>query len=1242
MNGYMNSITILLNDSISITTPVINVINNYCKENEMNIIMKSFLIQYQQQPIIDIKDLFIIFNFSESTIHCNSTIISLSLSYQAIQQCIQTLHDYQDFLSLLMKDIQSISKSIEDSEVITKDAIYLRRSIDRSNSTDSHGIRKRHSSLSTIPSDSQEGDGFYKRFISQFRFTYTIDRVTFQYDSLYQFEGTQFLFYLGDNTVQMNLNSISFYENQQSTNLPLLISYDQAFSLVLSSEESTSLIIALNNYKVNLSFSSIQLLLHTVTSLSSLLPSSSSSSSVESEVQEPNRFIISLSCSQSELCYMIHDHSFYQCKLIQFQCQYDQYPTNSKEISLLLSNFFLADSSNRLLLTDFSGQIDIALNKYPGDSTVYIQCGSNLIDCSIDEKDIEEFCCIIQDIQSLQLSSQSSSSESLSQSSPSHPLSPPSSLALSIRVSIPAIQFILSNSTSLLKASLTSVQIDYQPNQVHSKDRLFSIDRITVDLNEELMCSLSVFDSTACLAIEREQRDGVCWYSCFLGDCYLFIPPEFISLLDSTLIKPFSKLSFSSSSSSSSTIPDKQILPLEDRPKTGLSIITQSIQTRIGLSHSFSFLFACSSLSLLQSHTVCHMTLSQCCILYDQESPQPLSSLYNENQTPKQHILLNQCTVVFNIDSSSRLDYSTNSLLITRTITLDVQDIIASLDNQIIQSLSYLYDSFLPPLQSLLSSSSQEQPSPCLSSSEDEIPISSNSSLLSEDPYIQPENIPLEFSLLHLKDVIQDAWPKENELVIIPTVLSKEMEEGDKAVHLHYPSLDYYSIVNGSIPLVTTTEDYHTQTYSALSKQSSSSPYLVKMQFRFPQVIRLFSICIEHLSKEKIDSICGTGFASVIGSIFEFDLMAWSEIKRSFDCIKSVFIPVGKLQTKKDEDIPDLLQETMKVTETDVEYYEMEPPYSYSDRYEICVYLHSYHPGEMSFVGGMLGVIKGVAALVKHVITLQYYTSPILNHFTSVNITSNMILLNLNHIACSEPKTSACEAIQFSITKPKLLYRLSKDCQEIILNGTFSINTMNLTHLLIMPVLQKFNFYASFVSISFSIIYRCSYLQANEYFLPTCLSSTILTSDIDFILNLDSILLIEHLIDCYYSAWNYHQQQQQHQTSIVCSNHRILFYNNSTMNLFISQLFTDECVYLPKYVFSYCFSIETLLFLIHTNILLFFNNKLLFYDLQLLLSNSLIFSFIYLVSQQKNLVLGLKVLIFTPSHVKKKNVLNCT
>ena len=180
-------------------------------------------------------------------------------------------------------------------------------------------------------------------------------------------------------------------------------------------------------------------------------------------------------------------------------------------------------------------------------------------------------------------------------------------------------------------------------------------------------------------------------------------------------------------------------------------------------------------------------------------------------------------------------------------------------------------------------------------------------------------------------------------------------------------------------------------------------------------------------------------------------------------------------------------------------------------------------------------------------------------------------------------------------------------------------------------------------SFAFFDCYRYSYLQANEYFLPTCLSSTILTSDIDFILNLDSILLIEHLIDCYYSAWNYHhQQQQQHQTSIVCSNHRILFYNNSTMNLFISQLFTDECVYLPKYVFSYCFSIETLLFLIHTNILLFFNNKLLFYDLQLLLSNSLIFSFIYLVSQQKNLVLGLKVLIFTPSHVKKKNVLNCT
>ena len=132
-------------------------------------------------------------------------------------------------------------------------------------------------------------------------------------------------------------------------------------------------------------------------------------------------------------------------------------------------------------------------------------------------------------------------------------------------------------------------------------------------------------------------------------------------------------------------------------------------------------------------------------------------------------------------------------------------------------------------------------------------------------------------------------------------------------------------------------------------------------------------------------------------------------------------------------------------------------------------------------------------------------------------------------------------------------------------------------------------------SFSFFDCYSCSYLQANEYFLPTCLSSTILTSDIDFILNLDSILLIEHLIDCYYSAWNY---QQQHQAPIVCSNHRILFCNNSTMNLFISQLFTDECVYLPKYLFYFCFSIEILRFRILTNILLFFNNKLQFYDLQ--------------------------------------------
>lgn len=90
--------------------------------------------------------------------------------------------------------------------------------------------------------------------------------------------------------------------------------------------------------------------------------------------------------------------------------------------------------------------------------------------------------------------------------------------------------------------------------------------------------------------------------------------------------------------------------------------------------------------------------------------------------------------------------------------------------------------------------------------------------------------------------------------------------------------------------------------------------------------------------------------------------------------------------------------------------------------------------------------------------------------------------------------------------------------------------------------------------------YRVSALQANEYFLPSCISSSIKTSEIDFILNLDSVLLIQHVVDGYLSAWNYKKLVD----SCACSSDRIVINNNSSMDLFVSQVFTDETVLLEK------------------------------------------------------------------------------
>ena len=72
-----------------------------------------------------------------------------------------------------------------------------------------------------------------------------------------------------------------------------------------------------------------------------------------------------------------------------------------------------------------------------------------------------------------------------------------------------------------------------------------------------------------------------------------------------------------------------------------------------------------------------------------------------------------------------------------------------------------------------------------------------------------------------------------------------------------------------------------------------------------------------------------------------------------------------------------------------------------------------------------------------------------------------MIIFKLNHTSCCDSLRSS-DALQVIVTKPKLLYRLSQDCQELSLYGSISVNSVNLISLLLMPIVQKFNCYCSY------------------------------------------------------------------------------------------------------------------------------------------------------------------------------------
>ena len=90
-------------------------------------------------------------------------------------------------------------------------------------------------------------------------------------------------------------------------------------------------------------------------------------------------------------------------------------------------------------------------------------------------------------------------------------------------------------------------------------------------------------------------------------------------------------------------------------------------------------------------------------------------------------------------------------------------------------------------------------------------------------------------------------------------------------------------------------------------------------------------------------------------------------------------------------------------------------------------------------------------------------------------------------------------------------------------------------------------------------------MNTNAYYLPNCLSCSVVTSPIEAIVNTDCLLLLSHLADGYLYAWRGMPAEEDCRT-VCCSSDRILFVNNTCFDLFVSQLFTDEMVSLPRCV----------------------------------------------------------------------------
>lgn len=1006
---------IVLQESICLRLPSMTVMNSAEHSDEFSVIMKQFVVDMDNpnsEPFLVLSDLCILANLTDWTLTLSSSDFSCMVTPTRIQNFMALSSYYSSQLARLRADIATITHSIEEVEVVTDNTVFLSNSLERSSSIDSYGLRRRRSSVSRTSQVQQEipivvdksEEAYEGSMLSKIRVSYALEKVTVVLNCeeterpIGQFH-TLVLGHLnmsGDNKEgEIIIQTIQMHSSSQL----LLQSNREAMTLHFGWSPDLEVNIGVNAFTVMVRLEIVHSLLRDALYCVSLIPSSPS----QSQPEESCRLTATFSVTDSILQIYSNLSQAYQLKVVMLQLRYDQLRTGSQLLNLQLQHLFLADTSNRLLVTDCGLQIDVERIVYRTSNEVTVQIELPDLQLAIHLNDIDTLVSLVLEAYEL-FKSNSTSSVTL----------PDSSLRsdYAVKMLVHGIHAQMLNSLHTLSFSLEQFHASYDTQCEDMSARLVSLASLHCELDGQSWLTVGSLpqekDEMICLCIDREvrEKEARIWHYLFLGDFYSRVTPGLLQfLVDSyNLLLPLTRLSNTSSTvppspsplSTPSSTPSSTSLQPNTNQKHGFSLVTQSLQCCLAVPDQSSFLFAAHSLSGMHTATVTHLELNQCSILTDIDSTTLDISLFATSSISNQHRVLEECTLSLNVDTDSS----------TSHIAFDTGDIILTIDDRIISHSSLLLQSFSSILSSIPSTTNLPPSTPSK-------PFHFNFMEESE----QPNDLPEEFSLSSLTLLIQDSWPEVGQLVVIPTMIPPDKNISEDHV-TNFPSLDYYRIVNGGIPQPQSSEALRNQlrhqylpqmkrssffSFLSSSSEEACSPCYVSMQFRLAHTVRVFSVMVASLVASEIDSFIQPGFSQLLGGTLEFDLLAWSDVDRCFRCVKTVCVPIESSFTPVNRDrslsvansyrdgeyrsnttsatdtsgstLSEALSEQITTSTSTTEFFELAAPYSYSNRYQINVYLRSYRPSLVKKLGGMNSVIRHTAELICHAVSLTYFIS---------------------------------------------------------------------------------------------------------------------------------------------------------------------------------------------------------------------------------------------------------------------------